>query len=492
MSAAADDDTTRRSILSAIRDQARLLRQQRASDTAAAATGTADADANDATSTKPPPPQPWQPEQWWESFQFLFVAGAHAHAHQHHRDHHHHDDLLFFVRRRDRAQQPFASWPRRNDPADAGANGPLLVRRRRADALLPEDLRLSGARFGEVDWPATVLLNLALQARYTLTVVACGAAALPFVASSSSSASAPPPQAAPAGSVRALSERRVYPSTTATPVNVAASGRPQAPEPCYPPDVCFAVDEFLLDEEEAQQQQRAADDDEEEEEDGGCGGEKDSEWVRVKSRPGQRGAFGELVLGDNGAESAAAAGAEAADCYCVVLRASLRLEGGGGGGDGGASAASEGERVLFAGFVRHGQVVEFMNSTRGRGAGGQGGNGGAGGQGGGGGGPNLRSLFDALFGRGGGSGGGDEDTGLDRRRAAAAPPPLQREQVTMTGPGGTGRCEVAVTRLPAAAPAAPAAAEPSSLPPLRFSLMQLRLPVAHLAQELLESVVEGG
>ncbi len=49
---------------------------------------------------------------------------------------------------------------------------PYFVRRR--GAQLPDDLRLSGREFEAVDWGESVLLNLVLQSRYQLTVVACG------------------------------------------------------------------------------------------------------------------------------------------------------------------------------------------------------------------------------------------------------------------------------------------------------------------------------
>lgn len=69
----------------------------------------------------------------------------------------HHDDLLFFVYSADLPPGP----PR----------APFMVRRR--SQQLPPELQLSGDAFGTVDWSRTVLLNLVLQARYQLMVVAC-------------------------------------------------------------------------------------------------------------------------------------------------------------------------------------------------------------------------------------------------------------------------------------------------------------------------------
>ncbi|KAF8071144.1 hypothetical protein HT031_001226 [Scenedesmus sp. PABB004] len=112
-------------------------------------------------------------------------------------------------------------------------------------------------------------------------------------------------------------------------------------------------------------------------------------------------AFGELVLDD------------ADRCYCVVLQALLDQPHGGGAPAQAAAAAQRAApqaaaaaaRTLFAGYVSYGQICDFV---------------GAGGRG--------RGLLGGLLGRARGA-----------------------DKVVMTGPGGVGRCEVAVT--PREAPA---------------------------------------
>ncbi len=97
-----------------------------------------------------------------------FVSGAHRSSGggfpgQHQQA----DDLLFFVRKG-------APAVARAGPVVAPQPGeePFFVRRRARK--LPGDLLLSGAEFPKVDWGASLLLNIVLQAQYQLTVVACG------------------------------------------------------------------------------------------------------------------------------------------------------------------------------------------------------------------------------------------------------------------------------------------------------------------------------
>jgi hypothetical protein len=228
---------TLRSVLQAVKEQARLLKERRPSDPAA-----------------------WTQQQWWEAFVYLvrsagsaagvFVVACASTANAPHRarppttpsvtlrtpsnlqfvnagggycsNGQHQDDLLFFVRAAPRAATPAPSGsgrgvgpaqqqPRSNGaggsgsgggspaaapPSPAGSAGPgsgpvsaagpgtaaqgpgaphreSFFVRRRA-AELPEDLRLSGGAFASVDWAASVLLNTVLHSRYQLTVVACG------------------------------------------------------------------------------------------------------------------------------------------------------------------------------------------------------------------------------------------------------------------------------------------------------------------------------
>ncbi len=69
----------------------------------------------------------------------------------------HHDDMLFFT------------WK-----GEVAAQQQETVFVRRKPHGLPPELQLSGRDFNLVDWARSLLLNLVLQSRYQLTVVACG------------------------------------------------------------------------------------------------------------------------------------------------------------------------------------------------------------------------------------------------------------------------------------------------------------------------------
>jgi hypothetical protein len=76
--------------------------------------------------------------------------------------HHGHDDLLFLVLKRPGSGGGGSS---------SNSSAPFHVIRRAPQLPLP--LHLSGTQFGDYVWADTVLLNLVLQADYTLTVTAC-------------------------------------------------------------------------------------------------------------------------------------------------------------------------------------------------------------------------------------------------------------------------------------------------------------------------------
>ena len=120
----------------------------------------------------------WSQEQWWEAFNFLFMDEAGGADNLHHND-----DLLFFVHAVPQSQRrdegPMAGPPQRMGTATAGATaaaagldaGPFSVRRR--GRQLSSEWQLSGSHFKGIAWKDTLLLNLALQSHFVLTVVVC-------------------------------------------------------------------------------------------------------------------------------------------------------------------------------------------------------------------------------------------------------------------------------------------------------------------------------
>ncbi|KAI8473865.1 MAG: hypothetical protein J3K34DRAFT_518589, partial [Monoraphidium minutum] len=485
---------TRRTILAAIREQARLLRD-----------GRKDSD-----------PVAWTQPQWWESFVYLFVSGGGSYC----TSGEHHDDLLFFVRAPPAGGAPAAPGaaapaappprgpgaPARPPPAAArGPPGgaqqqpaaaaaarpePFFVRRRAPQ--LPDDLGLSGAGFAAVDWAASVLLNTVLQSRYQLTVVSCGRESLAFVAEGRTWA----PR------MRAVS-RPVFASPTVTAVNLDSTrGEAAAPAACYP-DTCFAIDNFdaafddlvlseadhcycvvlhaLLDDYGgapsapptplgglgsglgsgggglrgshggcgssaglrgsgggggSSANLRGSGGGGDSSVDGGGGGGSSSggaggagagpdvmEEQQQRQEQQQQGA----VAGGSGRETLPSGPAPIRTASAAVAAASSAAGSSSGGAaapgagpgppsaagsGGGAAAASPGgwrigtrQRCLFAGYVSYEQIVEFIAQSRGP----------------------ARNLLDALLG--------------------GAAPPSGRDKVVMTGPGGVGRAEVAVTRV---------------------------------------------
>lgn len=107
---------------------------------------------------------------------------------------------------------------------------------RRCKRGMPADLALGGAAAGDVDWRASLLLNLALHTRYSLTVVVCSPEALP---TAEETRRAPLPPAAQ----RVVLE--AWPSTAkSSAVDLGApDGKPERSE-CTYPDVCFEVSAF--------------------------------------------------------------------------------------------------------------------------------------------------------------------------------------------------------------------------------------------------------
>lgn len=120
----------------------------------------------------------WSQQQWWEAFNFLFMDEVDGTAHLHHND-----DLLFFVHAA--PQQRCDSGPMTSSQQRMGASiaaeavaaavgldaGPFSVRRRGKQLSL--EWQLSGSHFKDICWKDTLLLNLALQAHFVLTVVVC-------------------------------------------------------------------------------------------------------------------------------------------------------------------------------------------------------------------------------------------------------------------------------------------------------------------------------
>lgn len=74
-----------------------------------------------------------------------------------------HDDLLFFVHSKAAQVQAMPGLDR---------NGMPFSVRRRTHQLAPE-WQKSGSNFTAIAWDETVLLNLALQTEYALSVVVC-------------------------------------------------------------------------------------------------------------------------------------------------------------------------------------------------------------------------------------------------------------------------------------------------------------------------------
>ncbi|KAF6250398.1 hypothetical protein COO60DRAFT_1647137 [Scenedesmus sp. NREL 46B-D3] len=332
----------------------------------------------------------------------------------------HHDDLLFFIK----------------SPGHPTSNKPPFFVRRKAKQL-PEELQLSGAHFSQVDWAQTVLLNIVLQSQYQLTVVACGREALPFVAEGRT------------WSAHMITvSKPVYASTTVTAVNLDSS-RAEAsnPQPCYP-DICFAVDNFdnafedlvledadkcycvvlhaVLDSYEqaadrypdlegmhtpSSKQASSANEDitnerheqAQKQQDGAAGGQAAALAAAASA------------AADSAAASAAAAVASAGNIAAQHSRqpgtaaaaaAAVNSRDNSGGGASASSPLSwqigTQRRTLFAGYVSYAQILEFMDSSA-----------------------RSRTLLDALMGSKAG----------------------QQDKVVMTGPGGVGRCEVAVKKV---------------------------------------------
>lgn len=415
------------------------------------------------------PKSAWSQEQWWTAFTALFGYSQVDPASPQSQHHSPQDDLWFFV-------------CDRGHTADDGL--PFFVRRK--NRSFPPDLEVEGSKFNTVNWAQSVLLNLVLQSMYQLTVVACSQDLLPFVAEGRTWQQ----------NMKAIT-KTVYASPTFISVGMD-SHRSEAANPSSSyPDLCFAVENF----------------DE---------------------------AFEDLVLH------------HPSECYCVVLHVvveestgrlphppappdlhtlAARLKGlhtgdprhvrhlsapmalgstadvTGQGHDSPvalnnpnasvpstpASPASvqspttwqisTRRRTLFAGFVSHEQIVDFIRAH------------------------NHQSLVETFF--GGGAGG------------------QKASKVVMSGPGGIGRAEVAVTRLPQAsetsygpgpsssnpqelekpsgilgwgmararqvlnkakAEVQHAAMEVRSCPRIQCALMLLQLPVDYLVKEILEAL----
>ncbi|MEW5303188.1 MAG: hypothetical protein WDW36_005904 [Sanguina aurantia] len=146
-----------------------------------------------------------------------------------------HDDLLFFV-----LQDPAGTgseadgWqlPAPPSPHKADAPGMPFIVRRRAKTL-PAELQIAGSLFPQVNWRLTTLLNFVLHSLYQLTVVSCRQSALASVANGGYDSE---------GSLAVCKE--VYASPTRTLVNLSgAKGSSSTPTPSYP-NICFAVDNF--------------------------------------------------------------------------------------------------------------------------------------------------------------------------------------------------------------------------------------------------------
>lgn len=385
---------TRRSILHTIRDQAKLLHSS-------------------THSQQHPYLQVWTPQQWWESFQFLFIN------HLPPPDSAHHDDLLFFSK----------------SPSHPTASNPPFFVRRKAKQL-PEELQLSGSQFSHVDWAQTVLLNIVLQSQYQLTVVACGREALPFVAEGRT------------WSPNMITvSKPVYASTTVTAVNLDSS-RAEAsnPQPCYP-DICFAVDNFdnafqdlvledadkcycvvlhaVLDSYEQAADHHypdlAAAHASSSRQASSINASGSSEQLQQPHHQRDNAAGGHAAAlaavasaaADSAAAAAAAAVASAGGApaspgrppgAAAAAAASSRDNSGGGASTGSPLSWQIGtqRRTLFAGYVSYAQILDFMDSSA-----------------------RSRTLLDALMGSKAG----------------------QQDKVVMTGPGGVGRCEVAVKKV---------------------------------------------
>jgi hypothetical protein len=162
----------------------------------------------------------WTEQQWKQSFDFLFVDGPDMGA----SDALCSDDLLFFVH---------AEPGKHAESLDSRL--PYTVRRR--GAPLPSSFSLSGHLFPLISWSQSLLLNLVMSCRYSLTVTTCPGDSLGLVAAHSSGEGQDP-------SIRSIT-RRVYANTTQTSVNIKdTKSKEQGQRLVFPPDVCFAVDSF--------------------------------------------------------------------------------------------------------------------------------------------------------------------------------------------------------------------------------------------------------
>jgi len=162
----------------------------------------------------------WGQQHWWQAFVFLFTLSGAGKSHV--KDHH--DDLLFFVH--SDAADPASNRPQSNSP-----NMPYTVRRQ--GVVLPTEFQLSGPSFPLIAWDKTVLLNLVLQTRYDLTVIACKKDSLPQVAEGHTMLP---------GTVQVT--KQVYASPMHTTVNLGSKSRKaDAANNCYPM-ISFAIDNF--------------------------------------------------------------------------------------------------------------------------------------------------------------------------------------------------------------------------------------------------------
>lgn len=137
----------------------------------------------------------------------------------------------------------------------ARKQSPVFARRRGAG--LPADLRWGGAALaGEVDWRATLLLNVVLQTRYRLDTCCCarrdleGGGATVTVSGGAGGAGGSAGGGLAVSGVDAAmasagrSAKVVHASPSRVPVNLDQSKAESAAPAASYPDICFAVDDF--------------------------------------------------------------------------------------------------------------------------------------------------------------------------------------------------------------------------------------------------------
>lgn len=107
---------------------------------------------------------------------------------------------------------------------------------RRCKAGMPPDLVLGASAAADIDWRASVLLNLVMHTRYTLTVIVCSPESLPSAEESRTAQ-------LPSTAHRVVLD--AWPSTTkSTLVDLGSpDGKPESVE-CIYPDICFEVSSF--------------------------------------------------------------------------------------------------------------------------------------------------------------------------------------------------------------------------------------------------------